>query len=103
MTMRSFRCRHWILIALVCLTLVGVGGLTRVHLPEARADGRDEAGPKPALRALDPVLLTEGKEVKGRAEFSLSHDGFRYVFVDAGSKAKFEKDRERYAVQFHGK
>src|SRR5581483_6868289 len=39
----------------------------------------------------------------GRAEFSLTHEGLCYVFVDAGSMAKFQKDPERYAIQFHGK
>jgi putative intracellular protease/amidase/YHS domain-containing protein len=103
MTMRDFRRRHSIPIALVCLTLVGVGGLTGANLPGARAVGAEEARPKPALQAFDPVFLTEGKEVKGRAEFSLTHEGFCYVFVDAASKAKFGKDPERYAIQFHGK
>src|SRR5437899_1649903 len=51
LTMRDFRRRHSIPIALVCLTLVGVGGLTGSHVGGARALGTEEAPPKPALQA----------------------------------------------------
>ena len=54
------------------------------------------------LKGFDPVLLTDGKEVKGQTEISLVRDGFRYLFTDAENRATFEKDPERYANQFHG-
>jgi putative intracellular protease/amidase/YHS domain-containing protein len=69
----------------------------------AQAAGQEKSPATPiALKGLDPVLLTEGKETKGQSEISLVHDGFRYLFIDAVNKAKFEKDPERYAIQFRG-
>jgi putative intracellular protease/amidase/YHS domain-containing protein len=72
-----------------------------------RPTSRATAGDAPlnksvALKGLDPVLLTEGKEVKGRAELFVTREGFRYLFADAANRAKFEKDPERYEIQFHG-
>jgi putative intracellular protease/amidase/YHS domain-containing protein len=55
-----------------------------------------------ALRGLDPVMLIDGKEVKGQADLSATRDGLRYLFANAANKAKFDKDPERYAIQFHG-
>jgi putative intracellular protease/amidase/YHS domain-containing protein len=89
--------------ALLSLTLATAGIIAGPLSRGALAAGADEAPREPALQGFDPVLLTQGKEVKGQAEISQTRKGFRYVFVDAASKAKFEKDPERYAVQFHGK
>src|SRR5262249_49430250 len=49
-----------------------------------------------------PVALVAGQEVKGKDQFSASSDGFRYLFVDATNKAKFEKEPQRFGIQFHG-
>jgi putative intracellular protease/amidase/YHS domain-containing protein len=78
--------------ALVCLAIV---------LPRAAAREDKPSGPL-VLKSFDPVLLVEGKESKGKDEFSVSRDGLRYVFVSAANKAKFEKDPGRYAIQFQG-
>src|SRR5262249_53532876 len=51
---------------------------------------------------LDPVLLTAGKEAKGQPGLSATRDGFRYLFTEAATKSQFEKDPDRYAIQFHG-
>jgi putative intracellular protease/amidase/YHS domain-containing protein len=68
--------------------------------PSVRAEPGDE--PPTALNGLDPVLLTAGKETKGQPELSVTRDGFRYLFSDASNRAKFEKEPDRYAIQFHG-
>jgi putative intracellular protease/amidase/YHS domain-containing protein len=92
--MRTFPLRRSIALAMVCLALAG-----RL-LPNA---GAAEPKPRPvALTGLDPVLLVEGKEAKGRADVAVTREGFRYLFADAANKAKFEKDPARYAIQFHG-
>src|SRR5262249_6495702 len=88
---------------LLCLSVASIVSFPSLFSAGARAAGSDEAPPQPALQSFDPVLLTQGKEVKGRADISLTHEGLRYVFIDPASKAKFEKDPERYAIQFHGK
>jgi putative intracellular protease/amidase/YHS domain-containing protein len=99
--MRSFRCS--VPLAVICLSVTCAWCLSSGLWPGARAGGQDAPWGKPvALKGLDPVLLTEGKEVKGQAELSATRDKFRYVFVDAVNKAKFEKDPARYEIQFHG-
>lgn len=96
--MRSLTRRNCIPITMVCLALAGAWGLCR------QAAGQENAADNaPALKGLDPVLLTQGRESKGRAEISVTREGFRYVFVDVANKAKFEKDPQRYEIQLHGK
>jgi putative intracellular protease/amidase/YHS domain-containing protein len=103
MIMNEFRRLGAAHFALFCLALATSGILPPPLPPRVRAAGADETAPEPALNALDPVLLTQGKDVKGRAEIFVTREGFRYVFADAASKATFEKDPESYAVQCHGK
>jgi putative intracellular protease/amidase/YHS domain-containing protein len=98
MTMKGFLRLFAAHFAFLCLALAPTS-----LAPGARAAGSDETPTEPALEAFDPVLLTQGKEVKGKPEISLTREGFLYVFVDEASKAKFQKNPERYAVQFHGK
>src|SRR5947209_1942217 len=96
--MRGVRCS-------VTLTLIFLSAIFSGRLwPSAQAGGLDDSAGKPvALKGLDPVLLTEGKQVKGQAGLSVTRDDFRYLFVDATSKARFDKDPKRYEIQFHGK
>jgi putative intracellular protease/amidase/YHS domain-containing protein len=95
--MRNLTRRCSVPFATLCLALACAPGLP------ARADDRE--GPQadaPALEGLDPVALVGGRQVKGTDEFSVSSDGFRYLFVDATNKAKFEKEPRRYGIQFNG-
>jgi YHS domain-containing protein len=55
-----------------------------------------------AIEGLDPVLLTQGKEVAGKDAFSVVHEGLKYFFSTAETKAAFEKNPEQYAVQLEG-
>lgn len=55
------------------------------------------------LKGHDPVAyFTEGRPVKGSAEFKHDWDGERYLFSNAGNRDKFAADPERYAPQFGG-
>jgi YHS domain-containing protein len=59
--------------------------------------------PKEALDGVDPVaLLTQGKEVMGKAEFKVSCGGFDYLFASAENKASFEKTPDKYEIQLGG-
>jgi putative intracellular protease/amidase/YHS domain-containing protein len=101
--MRSFPHRFSIPLAGTCLALACVWFGSDGIWPDARAGRPDVPPDKPvAVKGLDPVLLTEGKEVKGQAELSVTREGFRYLFADAANKGKFEKDPARYEIQFHG-
>ncbi|MBL8228546.1 MAG: hypothetical protein JNL98_08715 [Bryobacterales bacterium] len=57
---------------------------------------------KPALSGLDPVLLTEGREVSGDASLGLARKGYLYHFANAATRARFEVQPERFEVQFDG-
>jgi putative intracellular protease/amidase/YHS domain-containing protein len=77
--------------------------LAYAQVPFAQADDREKPQASVvALEGLDPVALVGGTKVKGREEFFASSDRFRYLFVDATNKAKFEKDPKRFGIQFNG-
>src|SRR5262249_11838775 len=87
--------------AILCLAFVCAWSLFGQPSPNAQADA--PKGTKPvAVSCLHPVLLIDGKEVKGQADPSVTYEKFRYLFASAANKAKFEKDPQRYAIQFHG-
>ena len=55
------------------------------------------------LKGHDPVAyFTEGRPVKGSAEFKVDWDGERYLFSNAGNRNKFAANPDRYAPQFGG-
>jgi YHS domain-containing protein len=51
------------------------------------------------LEGLDPVLLTQGKEVMGNMKISVMRGRFQYIFANEENKALFEKNPERYEIQ----
>jgi YHS domain-containing protein len=54
------------------------------------------------LEGLDPVMLTQGKEVQGDMKYSVKRGQFQYLFANAENKATFEKDPARYEIQLNG-
>ena len=54
------------------------------------------------LEGLDPVMLTQGKEVQGDMKFKVTRGQFEYIFANAENKATFEKDPVRYEIQLDG-
>jgi len=54
------------------------------------------------LEGLDPVMLTQGKEVQGDMKFTVTRGQFQYLFASAENKAIFEKDPARYEIQLGG-
>ncbi len=96
--MRSFSRRLSVTVPVICLAAIAAR-----YAPgrSARADEEPTQAPV-ALKGLDPVLLVAGKEEKGKDEFAATRDGFRYRFVSAANQATFEKDPQRYGIQFHG-
>lgn len=57
---------------------------------------------QPALAGLDPVLLCQGKDERGKAEFPQVHRGHLYLFATAATRDQFAKDPERWGIQFGG-
>jgi YHS domain-containing protein len=67
----------------------------------------DPAAPKKAavelaLKGLDPVALTNGKEVPGDKAIALERGAFRYLFATDESRKQFERDPSRYEIQLKG-
>ena len=54
------------------------------------------------LEGLDPVALTQGKEVQGDMKYKVTRGRFEYIFTNAENKATFEKDPARYEIQLDG-
>ena len=50
------------------------------------------------LEGLDPVMLSQGKEVQGDMKFKVTRGKFQYLFANAENKATFEKDPARYEI-----
>jgi YHS domain-containing protein len=48
------------------------------------------------------ALLTQGKEVMGKAEFKVTRGKFDYLFASAENKTIFEKAPEKYEIQLSG-
>lgn len=56
-----------------------------------------------AVKGYDVVAyFTEGRPVKGNAQYSSSHGGGTYHFASAEHKAAFDKEPAKYAPQFGG-
>jgi YHS domain-containing protein len=58
--------------------------------------------PVAALGGLDPVLLTQGMEVVGKAGRQVTRGRYRYLFCDAENQRKFEAAPDQYGIQFDG-
>lgn len=56
-----------------------------------------------ALQGYDPVCyFTDGKPIKGSAEFTATYKGATYRFVSAEHRSRFMQSPEKYAPQFGG-
>jgi YHS domain-containing protein len=55
-----------------------------------------------ALTGLDPVYLTQGREVEGREDLYLVRDGFRYEFADERTLDRFINDPRPYTIRNDG-
>ena len=95
-----------ILFTFALTALIGTIGygstnsLTGEGLPQMGQEQKAEA--IVPLEGLDPVLLVEGKEKMGSKEFSVIRGKFNYWFASAETKAKFDKEPERYEIQMGG-
>lgn len=54
------------------------------------------------LEGLDPVMLSQGKEVQGDLKYKILRGRFEYLFANEANKATFEKDPSKYEIQLDG-
>lgn len=56
-----------------------------------------------AIQGYDPVAyFTQGKALKGKAAFAVSHEGVTYYFANAENKGSFLAQPARYEPQYGG-
>src|SRR5262245_52887189 len=58
--------------------------------------------PVDVLEGLDPVMLSQGKEVQGEMNITVTRGLFRYMFANAANRVAFEQDPARYEIQLGG-
>jgi putative intracellular protease/amidase/YHS domain-containing protein len=89
--------------ALACAPVFGAWLWVSVRATSCDPSPMGEAPqPGPALKGLDPVLLTQGKEMRGSPDISVTRDGQRYLFADPANRSLFQKEPERYEIQYRG-
>ena len=54
------------------------------------------------LEGLDPVMLSQGKEVQGDMKYKVTRGRFQYLFANEENKTAFEKDPSQYEIQLDG-
>lgn len=54
------------------------------------------------LEGLDPVMLSQGKEVQGDMKYKVTRGRFQYLFANEENKSTFEKDPSKYEIQLDG-
>jgi YHS domain-containing protein len=86
-----------------CCFLLLVTTSVLVCLPYARAQ-QSAARPEAVipLEGLDPVMLSQGKEVQGDMKYKATRGQFQYIFASEENKATFEKDPSKYEIQLDG-
>lgn len=58
--------------------------------------------PEIVVKGFDAVALVQGKQIKGKENFSVIRGRFKYLFANQANKQKFEKNPELYEVQNNG-
>ncbi|MBL8512352.1 MAG: YHS domain-containing protein [Betaproteobacteria bacterium] len=88
----------WILAACAALVLAGCGGPAGPFNLSA-----NEKSNRLMLEGHDAVAyFSQGRNVKGSAEFSAEHEGVTYWFTSAANAAEFKLAPAKYAPQFGG-
>jgi hypothetical protein len=84
-------------------TLFALGMLAAAALPAAAREERVNAEGGVAIRGYDPVAyFTEGRPVRGRAEFPHAWRGATWQFASAEHRDRFAAEPARYAPAYGG-
>ena len=95
--MLTRRPKHWLCSVLLAIVVFGCATAS----VSAQGSPPDPNTVIP-LEGLDPVMLSQGKEVQGDMKFQVTRGQFRYIFANAENKATFEKDPARFEIQLNG-
>jgi YHS domain-containing protein len=88
---------RWFSLVLIAIALLAVA-TGSVHAQGATPDANTVI----PLEGLDPVMLSQGKEVQGDMKYQVTRGRFRYIFANAQTQTTFEKDPARYEIQLNG-
>jgi putative intracellular protease/amidase len=80
----------------------GIWDPTTTEAAAREAQSRAHAPPPPALRGLDPVLLSEGRQQQGRADLLVERGRYLYAFADESTRARFLAAPESFEIQHDG-
>ena len=81
------------------LIVMLIGCLTAIANAQTAAPSPETLIP---LEGLDPVMLSQGKEVQGDMKYTVKRGRFQYLFANGENKATFEKDPSLYEIQLEG-
>ncbi len=73
-----------------------------VGVTSAQSSQSQERKAATAIEGLDPVMLSQGKDVIGQQKYSIIRGDFEYLFASEENKSAFEKDPARYEIQLNG-
>src|SRR4051812_6757638 len=99
--MKTHTSIHYCCLLIIAATLLGwtLGWTTRTANAQNASASRETVIP---LEGLDPVMLSQGKEVQGDMKYTVTRGQFQYLFASAENKATFERDPARYEIQLDG-
>lgn len=92
--------KRFSMILIAGLLLLGSAG--NVELARSAETPKQPAGPRTALRGLDPIEFLAGKAVQGNKDISFEHNNLKYLFANEANRTKFRKDPLRYGIQGDG-
>jgi YHS domain-containing protein len=88
-----------VLLAIALFTLIAVASGQSIK----RQKEFNLSGKHLAIEGYDPVAyFTQGKAIKGKASFVVSHDGVIYNFSSAENKSAFLAQPSKYEPQYGG-
>ena len=91
-----------ILILCFCSLLAGITVFGTSTAPTMAQQSSSDSEAVIPLEGLDPVMLSQGKEVQGDMKFKTTRGRYQYIIASAENKATFEKDPSRYEIQLDG-
>ena len=86
----------------IIVRLAPIGACVAAALVVSQSLHAQAEEPVLALDGFDPVLLTQGMEVKGKAGVQTTQGHYRYYFADSESQRKFKAAPDKYGIQFDG-
>jgi YHS domain-containing protein len=96
---RELKLHQYPIFCLLLAVISLLGTSAALAMGQQSSSGSEAVIP---LEGLDPVMLSQGKEVQGDMKYKVTRGRFQYIFATAENKAEFEKDPSKYEIQLDG-